>query len=234
MLMVTSMDQDISSTPLLDVTKETVALMDGSPFDGIALNLVDMYSAQPLPDEKTVLDKAKELKVRSKRDIWVRVNMSRMYQRGKQDKGYYYSEGWRLEDLAKLPKSGVAVNKVREMSTPYFSRIKLVDIYDEAGALSDFYQIWRMALKSSDVLKSGIVLDPEGYTKLHTEKVSSIAAAHGKSIEEIIERLKEIGVQLADIAGKEYPNVRILIGKFFSKGCRHISLAFVKKLSFIT
>ncbi|MFA5089353.1 MAG: hypothetical protein WC552_10015, partial [Candidatus Omnitrophota bacterium] len=211
LVMVTSMDEEISSTPLLDVKKETIELLNGSPFNGIAFNLLDIYSGQPVPDEKMVLDKARELKSIARKDIWVRVNMNRMYQGGKEAKDYYYYEpGWTLKDLAKMPKKGLSVKEVRRKSTPYFTRVKCFDIYDKEGTLSDFYQIWRRSLKFCRVMNSGIILDPEGYTKVHTEQTTAIAEAQGKSVDAVIRRLRDIGARLTDIAGEEYPNVPII------------------------
>ncbi|MDD2710675.1 MAG: hypothetical protein PHV34_22070 [Verrucomicrobiae bacterium] len=208
LLMVTSMDEGISGTALLDVKKETAGLFNNSPFDGFALNLWDLYSAQPLPDEQTVMAKVGELKAATTKEVWPRVNLNRIYQR--LPKCHYFDEKWKMEDVAKLPKQGtVAVNDVRRQSTPYFSRIKGVDLYDEAGALSDFYGIWRMALKFSRAMGSGIWFDMEDYHGL-AYYVRDVAEAQGKTGGEIVEAYQRAGARLADIAEKEYPEVAIV------------------------
>ena len=208
-LMVTSFDSTISSTPMLDIEPEIIRLLNGSPFDGVTFNLIDIYSGQPLPDEKSVIFKAKQLKTISKKDLWVRVNINRIYERDK--KHPYYESGHKKEDLAKLPMKGISAGEVRKLSTAYFDKINGMDIYDEEGALSDFYKIWRLSLKFSRVMKSGIVLDFEPYHNKEVKyTVSKIASKQRRSVDEVKERLKNIGVHLADIAADEYPSVTVI------------------------
>ncbi|MDD2710673.1 MAG: hypothetical protein PHV34_22060 [Verrucomicrobiae bacterium] len=209
LLMVTSMDEVISGTALLDVKRETIALFDNAPYDGMAFNLVDIYSAQPLADEETVMAKARELKSATKKDIWPRVNLNRIYQR--LPKCHYYADKWKMEDAAQMPKQGVVeVNDIRKRSTPYFSRIKGVDVYDEAGALSDFYGIWRLSAKFSKAMGSGIWFDMEDYHGGVAYHVNKVAEAQGKTEAEIIEALKNIGAKLADIAEEEHPGMPVI------------------------
>jgi len=216
LVMVSSLDERISSTPLLDVKNETIELLNGSPFDGIAFNLVDIYSGQPLPDERMVIQRAEELKSISMKEIWVRVNMNRMYQRSK---GSVYSVDYDenpkifakdLEALSKLPYRGLAYGEVRKQSAPYFAKIKGVDIYDKEGALSDFYKIWRLSLKFCKVMGSGILFDLETYGYSSGYDVTAVAESQGKSIEEVIKRFQKIGADLVDMVGEEYPEITII------------------------
>jgi hypothetical protein len=141
----------------------------------------------------------------------VRVNINRINQRREGDP--YYEKGWKQEDLVKLPATGLPFEKVRKMSTAYFDKIKGMDIYDETGALSDFYNIWALSLKFSKIFNSGIVLDLENYhNKNHAERYSAafIAYMQNRTIKETTTRLEEIGAHLADIIAEEYPQVTIL------------------------
>ncbi|MDD5598163.1 MAG: hypothetical protein PHV82_09470, partial [Victivallaceae bacterium] len=207
LLMVTSMDDRISTMPFADMKKENIEIFNDSPFDGIALNLMDIYSAQTLPDENNLCKKAKELKAAAQKDVWIRVNLNRIYQRNK--KNCYYDENAVLEKLSE--ESSFKRSNIRKLSTPYFKRIKCVDLYNEAGALKDFYKIFELSLKISKELSSGIVLDFEDY---HCGKdaydIFKIAKAQNKTVDDIITQLIKIGVHMADTAAKENPNVTII------------------------
>ncbi len=210
-LMVTSLDDGISSTPLLDILPQTIKILNDSPFNGIALTLMDPYSGQPIPSKEKVAKKAQNIKAISKKDIWARVDINRIIQRCKGDP--YYEKGWTKEELAKLSTTGLPFGKVRKMSTVYFDKIKGWDIFDDEGALSDFYKLWTLSLKFAKTMNSGIVLDLENYhNHNHAERysVSFIADKQNRSVEEIITKLEQIGVHLTDIAAEEYPHVTIL------------------------
>jgi len=210
-VMVTSLDGFISSTPLLDVTAKQIKPLNDSPFDGITFALMDHYSAQPPVDKDVIMKKVAELKKISSRPVWVRVNMNRIYQRAKlPSAGYcttYYDE---KQPKTKLSCRGLSVDEVQRQSTPCFASIKAVDIYDEAGALSDFYRLWELGLIFAGRMRSGIILDMEDYHGLDAYSVAKVAKAQGKSSEEVIQRCREIGANLADIAAKTYPETPVI------------------------
>ncbi|MDD5598983.1 MAG: LamG domain-containing protein [Victivallaceae bacterium] len=209
LLMTTSMDEQISSTPLLDITRDAVKLFNDSPFDGIALNVVDIYSAQKIPPEKIFLDKASEFKSVTGKAIWPRVNLNRIYQR--KMKHVYNKIKPEAADMDAVPDRAVPVSIARKQSTYYFRKINLIDIYDQAGALTDFYRIWECALKFSKAMKSGIVLDFEDYhSGRKVYDVSQIAAQYNEPVEKIIKGLLKIGAHMVEIASKEYPDVVII------------------------
>lgn len=208
-LMVTSLDSQISSTPLLDIKNETIQILNESPFDAIAFYLIDNYSGQPIVNEAALMEKADQLKNISKKDIWVRVNINRIYQRSKEHP--YYQRGYTKEDVLKLPMRGLNTGETAKISTPYFDKIKGMDIYDEEGTLSDFYKMWKLSLKFCKLMNSGIVLDFEPYNNREVRYLCSVLAVkQGKSIDEVVNRLKEIGGHLVDIVAQEYPEVTIL------------------------
>ncbi|MDD5598911.1 MAG: hypothetical protein PHV82_13265 [Victivallaceae bacterium] len=209
LLLVTSMDQHISSTPLFDIGKKDIEVFNGSPFDGIALNMVDIYSAQQPVNEKIMSKKISEFKAVAQKAIWPRVNLNRIYQR--HENHVYSKKDPCIEDIKALPVQGMSTGKARRESTYYFEKINVIDLYDEAGALSDFYKFWELSVKFSKEMKSGIVLDFEDYNyKTEVYNVSLIAARHKKPVDEVVKRLIGIGSHMVDMAEKIYPNVVII------------------------
>jgi hypothetical protein len=93
----------------------------------------------------------------------------------------------------------------------YFSNIKGMDIYNETGALNDFYNIWTNALKVAKASGSpGIVVDTEPYNNASmSPRVSDLAALYGKTRDEICAQLMTIGRNLADITIQEYPYAKL-------------------------
>ncbi|HAY21598.1 MAG TPA: hypothetical protein DCY27_05430 [Desulfobacterales bacterium] len=88
----------------------------------------------------------------------------------------------------------------------YFSNIKGIDVYNHAGALNDFYDIFRFSLKLARNLNTpGIVVDPEIYNSLKAYSVSYVASELNKPKDEVIRSLRNIGADLADITHQEYP-----------------------------
>lgn len=225
-LMVTSMDgQQISSTPLLDIKPESISVLNDSPYDGIALEIVDMRSGQPLPTRDDIISRADEIRALSAKDIWPRVELSRIIQRSPDSNAaaYCYEEKWTMDDIIALGATGVSQERATRVSTAYFKRIRGYDLYDEAGALTDFYALWRLAFVFAKRSGSaGIVFDPESYHDLYRlpptatapwnpkSKAKDLCEILGKSEHEVTTRLEDVGAQLVDIAMEEYPDARIL------------------------
>lgn len=223
-LMVTSMDgQQISSTPLLDITPEMIETVNDSPYDGIALEIMDMRSGQPVPDREDVIRRAETLKAASTKHIWPRVELTRIIRRSpdSHSAAYCYEEGWTMDDVLALGTSGVSQDRATRVSTAYFKDIKGYDLYDEQGALTDFYALWRLALIFAKRSGSpGIVFDPESYHDLYRlpptslwqpkSKAINLCESQGKSEEEVKSRIREIAAKLVDIAVDEYPEAQIL------------------------
>ncbi|MDD5597032.1 MAG: LamG domain-containing protein [Victivallaceae bacterium] len=213
LLMVTSTDQDISSTPLLDVSDNVINAMNDSPFDGICFSLLDAYSGQPLPDSSTMISKANHFKTLSgRKDIWVRVNLNRIYKRAPES--YYFESGHTMEEVNALDTSGETVAAVRKVSTPYFADISVADIFDTQGKLTDFKTLWSNALVFCNEMQTGgIVLDCEDYHNNTADKycVTAIAEAQSRTEAEVINQLQQIGRDMADEAKDKCPSgVRIM------------------------
>lgn len=93
---------------------------------------------------------------------------------------------------------------------PYFLKIKGIDIYDEAKALSDFYELWRFSLRLAKYFSSpGIIFDIETYNKYEVNKINYLAQLNNKSKDDIIRQLEFVGTKLIEIAEKEYPDAII-------------------------
>lgn len=182
-LLVTSLDSKLGAHPLLDISEENVKTINNSPYDGVALSLEYPYDGLPVPDMNTFLTKAEKLRESCKKQVWPRVYVNRILQ---------------MSEV--LRERGVGKNN------KYFDKIKLMDIYDEAGTLSDFYKMWRISLRTAKALNSpGISPDFEVYNVSNGYHVDMVARAQGKSEEEVVKRLQQIGSELADIVHEEYP-----------------------------
>jgi len=211
-LMVSSLDTDIGSTPLLNITEDTIHVLNNSAFDGIALNLIDMYTAGHVPDDQVAVQKSNELMKICNKNIWVRVNFNRIYERSTENN--YYKNGYTKQDLEKLSyaeQKALSITKLREMSTPYFANIKGFDIFNSESSLSEFYDIWRLSLKLSKLLSSGLVFDFENYHSREIKySISKLAEKQETTPEKIIEALRQIGYRLAEISAEVNPKATII------------------------
>ncbi len=92
----------------------------------------------------------------------------------------------------------------------YFTSIKGIDLWDEAGALSDWMAIWRLSLQLADELNApGIVVDLEAYNDYRAYDPVYVAQQAGKPVEEVITRLKEIGAEMAEVVEEEHAGALI-------------------------
>lgn len=157
-----------------------------SPYKGVAVPLIGAYDT----GKHTALDFApsvKRLKAGAHKDVWPWVFFNRFI-------------GSKEGARSLSPDSGNA----------YFRAISGMDIYNEAGALGDFYSIWKTALQiAKETGSPGIVVDPEAYNNYETYKVSYISDETGIPEKEVKKRLAEIGRELARIADETYPDATL-------------------------
>ncbi|MBI5887855.1 MAG: hypothetical protein HZB82_03980 [Deltaproteobacteria bacterium] len=169
-------------------TARKVQTINESPYAGSAVALISAYDTDK-HTEKEFEGAVNLIKKISKKHIWPWVFFNRLVG---------FKEG----------KDGQSLGKISDK--PYFKRIKGIDIYNEAGALEDFYNIWRISLKSAKRLGSpGIIIDPEPYNNYKDYQLSYLAKELGRPEEEVKQRLKAVGAELADIAEKEYPDATL-------------------------
>ncbi|HVY54699.1 MAG TPA: hypothetical protein VHC46_02990, partial [Thermodesulfobacteriota bacterium] len=141
---------------LRDFGRDKMDAIAASPYNGVAVALIGAYDT----GKYTAGDFAssvKRMKEGKHKDVWPWVFFNRFI--GSEEGARSLS-----------PKSGNA----------YFRAIKGMDIYDETGALGDFYGIWKIALETARELGSpGILVDPEAYNNYETYKVSFISDKTG-------------------------------------------------------
>ncbi|HUS81159.1 MAG TPA: hypothetical protein VM283_07820, partial [Armatimonadota bacterium] len=179
LLMVTSLDP-----PLERLSDAQVALLDDTPFDGVAISIMRIYDGGPIPDEAALLARCAELKQLSSHPIWPRVYLNRL--------------------IGFLP---TATRRSACTNPEYFDPIKGFDLWDEAGTRTDFLTLWRLSLRAAKVLGApGIVADLESYNCGGLCNPGTLAAATGRSLAETQAALRDLGGMMADIAGEEYPD----------------------------
>ncbi len=179
LLMVTSLDP-----PLGKVSDAQVELLNDTPFDGAAISIMGIYDGGALPDEAALLARCAELKKLSRKTLWPRVYLNRL--------------------IGFLPK----VSRRSACSSPeYFDRIKGFDLWDEAGARTDFLKLWRLSLRAAKALGApGVVPDFESYNCGGVANPLTLAKACGRSLPETQAALRDLGAKLADIAAEEFPD----------------------------
>lgn len=172
------------SPGIQDFGPNKVQSINRSPYNGVALQLVDGYStSRAVPELALTIARFKRA---CRKHVWPWIFFNRFVgaERG----------------AKKVPKSN------RE----YWFSIKGMDLYDEAGALGHFYRIWRKALEVARELGSpGIVVDPEPYNDYGVYEVSYLAKKLSRPTTVVKARLKDIGRRLTDIADEVYPEATV-------------------------
>lgn len=165
---------------------EKIGAINHSPYYGVAVPLIGAHDTEKYTLDD-FFDSVWTIKNSSKKDVWPWVFFNRFI-------GYEKGEN--------------ALSQKADQA--YFRAIKGMDLYNNAGALNDFYNIWKISLQIAKKLGSpGIVVDPEAYNNYRTNKVSYISTQVGQPEEQVKRRLNEIGRELAQIADGIYPKAII-------------------------
>lgn len=187
------------------VTSEKLSQFDRSPYDGIAVAFWHAYDTTTVPSIVEMNSKITVWKQFTKKDIWPWVYINRVLGVGQAEANQY---------------SNYTQN-------PYFQRIQGADLDDKAGAMTDFLQFWRNNLRTAkDSHAPGVVVDLEFYNYHKEYDVSTLARQIGKSPQETVQRLRQLGSRLADIAGAEYPDAVLW---FFFTGFAYPELSVIEK-----
>jgi hypothetical protein len=167
-----------------DFTAEKVTSINNSPYHGIAVQLVDLHSVNCASSN---IEPAIGMFNRTcKKHVWPWIYFNRFVGAEKNSKN--------------VPRT----------NSEHWLNIKGMDLYNEAGALGDFYSTWRKSLQVARRLGSpGIVVDPEPYNNYGAYKLGFVAEKISKPKDEIKNRLKEIGHELTDIADETYPEATV-------------------------
>ncbi len=156
--------------PVQEFGVDKINCVNNSPYQGIAVPLVNHYETRNFGIEHFEQSLA-TLKANSQKQIWPWVFFNKFIG---------YEEGHRVAS--------------KKANRPYFNKIRGLDLNNEAGALEDFYLVWRTALTAAKRLGSpGIIVDPEPYNNYSTYWVSYVSERQGMSEDEVRDKLKAIG-----------------------------------------
>ena len=175
-----------ATTPLDGFGPEKTRELNLSPYHGVAVRLIHQYDSNSYTLDHFQPYVAK-LKMNSEKHIWPWIFFNRFIG---------YQEGHRAGS--------------KDSSKPYFRNIKGMDLNNEAGALEDFFDLWRIGLQIAHQLGSpGIVVDGEPYNNYSAYLVRYVASERGTSGEDVRSKLKAIGSRLTDIVDEVYPEATL-------------------------
>lgn len=162
-----------------------MAQFDRSPYDGLAVSFADAYDTGPVLSVAAMQAQIASWKKATAKDIWPWVYLNRMI--GTNDaEGNEYSKA------------------------PYFQRFQGVDLDGQAGAQKDFLENWRNALRiAKDTGVPGIVCDLEFYNNYKAYDLGELARMTGKSPEQAVKLLRQVGARMAGVAATEYPGATL-------------------------
>jgi len=158
-----------------------IEVINTSPYQGVAVPLISHYDTRD-PRLLDFTEAVQRIKSSCHKQVWPWVFFNRFI-------GF--------KDVGKKNDPG---------DKEYFRNINGMDLFNDAGALGDFYHLWRLSLKiAKEVGSPGIFVDPESYNNYSNYRLSYLAGQLGKSPEETENRLKSVGAELMRIASEEYP-----------------------------
>ncbi len=169
----------------LDLQK--LGQINSFPYRGVAVPLVGPFDISKYSEQD--FERSIQLvKQHADKDIWPWVFMERFI-------------GSPQQSAEALPKNAMV---------EYYTKIKGMDLYNQTGALDDFFNLWRIALEvAKETGSPGIVLDHEAYGNPLAYDLNYVAREQGKSADEVERRLQEIGARLLDIVDETYPGAVI-------------------------
>jgi len=169
--------------PMSDLSVDEINGLNASPYQGVAVPLLGPYETGKL--SRSNYSKGVSLfKSKTTKDLWPWIFANRFY-------GF-------------SPKEHASSSLAKSQ---YFQNIKGFDIYNQTGALSDFYDILAGALETAKTAGSpGIVIDLETYNDYSFVKVDHLSQALGKSQEDVTARLRQVGSRMMDIVNARYPS----------------------------
>ncbi len=180
---------------LLAATAEQMAVINDTPYDGVAMGVVGGYDTDPVPDYATYAAQVAMLKRTCRYHVWPWVFSNRFI--------------GRAEDGSTHPSVG-------GQGPEYFRRIKCLDLDDAAGARSDMLKLWRNAVRlARDLRAPGIVLDLEAYNNYRAYDLAYVAERRGDTIGQVARACEAVGADLARLVQEEYPEC--IVWSLFSR-----------------
>jgi|GEM_PF-2320070 hypothetical protein len=211
-----------------DLTDSLFKEVEGSPYDSFTIELVNK-SNDSVPSFAELSGNLAAVK-RSGKFVWPRIYFNRLvgcceapaclatvdcknrealkacYKEKSLDTGYNCTDsGFYCKNVCESEKS----------LSDYYSRIKeegkYMDLWDQAGALSDFYKLLETSLKlARESGAPGIFIDHELYYNYRMNGINQIVKVNGGNTSDTIARLEEIGRKIADIVNDVYPDAVLL------------------------
>jgi len=171
--------------PLLKSEPETLSVLNGSAYAGVAIPLLGSYDTDPIPEYAAFEAQAKLVRAALRIDPWPWVVLNRM--------------------IAAPPDgSGHAAKHAQNLK--YFQSIKGLDLDNETGARADTLKLWRYAVRLARQWQSpGIMFDPEAYNWYRAYHAALVAAERGETAEAVIAKCEKLGADFARIIAEEYP-----------------------------
>ncbi len=169
-----------------EMTNEELKQFDRSPYDGLAVVFAHVYESSPPPSSEDMDAKIAQWKKATRKDIWPWVYVNRMIG---------------VDDGQQDPHT---------IGNAYFHRIKGADLEDKAGAQGDFLKAWGNSLRAAkDSQVPGIVCDLEFYNYYKEYNPTELARQTGKTPQEVVQLLKQVGARMAGVAAQQYPDAML-------------------------
>jgi hypothetical protein len=169
-----------------EITADELKQFDRSSYDGLAVVFAHVYESSPPPSIAEMDAKIAEWKKATRKDMWPWVYLNRMIG---VDEGQH---------------------DPHTVGNAYFHRIKGADLEDKAGAQGDFLKAWGNSLRAAkDSQVPGIVCDLEFYNYYKEYNPTELARQTGKTPQEVIGLLKQVGAHMADVAAQQYPDAML-------------------------
>ncbi len=180
---------------ILDAKPGQMAVINDTPYAGVASALVGGYDTDPVAEYDAYADQIKMLKDTCEYDVWPWIFSNRIIAR-----------------MPDAPSHASSHAKVPE----YFDRIKCMDLDDAAGARSDMMKLWRQGVRmAKDLGSPGIVIDLEAYNNYRTYSLPYVAEHRGETVGQVARACEAIGEDLAKIIEEEYP--QCILWSLFSR-----------------
>lgn len=185
------------SPEFCDVNETHIDALNESPYDAYNISTVKKYRRYvPVPpDYSAFIDNVHLINDQTEKHIWPLVFFN---------------------DFVGCPSPEDAQARITPACDPdgelytYFSEINTMDIYDDAGAIRDFLQVFSVSLRMArDTASPGVYVDPEAYNCYKSYEVEYLAEQHGRAKAEIEDQLKSIGHRMADCTNRIYPEAII-------------------------
>lgn len=175
----------VTSVNATTFTPEKLAQFDHSAYEGVAVPFLNAYETGPIPTVAAMEASLSSWKKSTNKDLWPWVYFNRMMG----------------QDPAR---------KEQILKYPYFSKIQGADLEDKAGAQKDFLQYWKNSFRAAkDTQAPGVVVDLEFYNYYPEYDPTVMAKQLGKTPQETIALLRQMGSRMASAAAEEYSTATV-------------------------